>query len=135
MSQDAVQTEQQTLKSDPNAPVDEGPAPGQFVIDPGESAAINNLKQRANALMTEVGRIEIEKQRALMGFFDSEVRCQEILQRAAQRIGIPQGMVWQVNDKGHVFLRTDQGNIPMTKDHLPGEAAAGDQPPPPQQQE
>jgi hypothetical protein len=134
MSQDGIQTEQ-LLKSDPNAPVDAGPISGQLVIDPGESAAINNLKQRANSLMTEIGRIECEKQRALMGFFDSEARCQEILQRAAQRFGIPQGMVWQVDEKGHVFLRTDQGTIPMTKDHLPGEEAAGDQPPPPQQQE
>lgn len=107
-------TQAQTPQETTEAPVNGGSQePKQLQIDPGELAAIDNLKRQAHALAEEIKRLEIEKLRMFRGFELSEERVQEILRRAGARLGIPDGVVFQLGEEGKIYQRTDKGLIPL----------------------
>jgi hypothetical protein len=65
---------------------------------------LNSLKQAAQDIQLEVGHIEIRKARLIGSLGEVERRAQQILTEEGKRLGIPEGVAWQVTPEGEVLI-------------------------------
>ena len=68
-----------------------------------ETTAIADLRATASKLLAEVGQIELRKNRILMTLERNEQQAQSILIGARDRLEIPEGTPWQVQEDGNVL--------------------------------
>jgi hypothetical protein len=71
-----------------------------------EITAIADLRATASKLLAEVGQIELRKNRILMTLERNEQQAQAILVGARDRLEIPEGTPWQVQEDGNVLALT-----------------------------
>ena len=68
-----------------------------------EITAIADLRATASKLLAEVGQIELRKNRILMTLERNEQQAQAILVGARDRLEIPEGTPWQVQEDGQIL--------------------------------
>lgn len=73
-----------------------------------EIANLNALRQRVNALGAEIGGMEIRKARLIGAVSAAENQANQLLQSVAERLGIEDGVTWQVTPEGKVILPKDE---------------------------
>jgi len=78
-------------------------------LEPEEKALIDNLRRRANELVTQVGEHEVHKARLLGAISDVEAKVQGTLQGVAKRLKLPDGRRWFVTGE-QVFVETDEAS-------------------------
>lgn len=67
-----------------------------------EMRLLEQLRGKANSVLLEIGNLEVRKALLLEQFGQCEAKAQEVLNGAAQRLGIPKGETWQVLPDGKV---------------------------------
>lgn len=68
----------------------------------GEMRLIQTLRQNADALVREIGNLEVRKAQLLNQLNQIEQQGQSVLNGAAKRLNIPNGETWQVMPDGKV---------------------------------
>ena len=71
-------------------------------MEEAESNAVNNLRRQANAVISEIGQLEVRKARMLGTLGAIEAEAQKVMNAVAQRLGIPEGQPWQASPDGSV---------------------------------
>lgn len=73
---------------------------------------LNSLKQAAKDIQLEVGNIEIRKARLIGSLGEVENRAQHLLTEEGKRLGIPEGVAWQVTAEGEVLINNPPETTP-----------------------
>jgi hypothetical protein len=72
-----------------------------------EQETLSALRQNAQALVGEIGQIEVRKARLLGALSEVENRAQDELGKIGKRLGVPEGKPWQVTPDGKALLVDD----------------------------
>lgn len=75
----------------------------------GEMRALQTAQARIDALVRQIGHLELDKVRCLEAVREAERMSQSVLQGAAQRLQIAAGVVWHVTPEGKVREGDGQG--------------------------
>lgn len=76
----------------------------EMKVAPEVMSAINQLRQRSEMLVSEIGRLEIHKS-SLMGDITSlNSKATALLKQEGERLGIPAGAEWRVTPEGDVLV-------------------------------
>lgn len=79
-----------------------------FSLTEEEISNLNALRQRVNALGSEIGGMEIRKARLIGAVSAAEAQANQLLQSVAERLEIADGVTWQVTPEGKVILPDDE---------------------------
>jgi len=69
--------------------------------------AVNQLRQRAEMLTAEIGRIEVRKGAILNEITNLNEKATVLLRQEGERLGIPSGAEWMVSPEGTVTVKED----------------------------
>jgi len=70
--------------------------------------AVTQLRARSEALVAEVGRMEIHKAALTREAVEINQKAQSLLQQEAQRLGIPNGTSWRLTPEGTAMAVEDR---------------------------
>jgi hypothetical protein len=68
-----------------------------------EMGMIAQLRQAATQLLNNLGQLELRKSQIVAQLQRNEGQAQQILVDAKNRLGIPEGAAWQVQENGEVL--------------------------------
>jgi hypothetical protein len=69
-----------------------------------ESKAITTLHRQAQEIVHAIGQAEVHKAKLLSQLADIEERAQGAMNGVGARLGIPQGVPWQIRPDGTVII-------------------------------
>lgn len=72
------------------------------VVAPEIMGAVNQLRQRAELLVSEIGRMEVRKSAVISEISALNEKASTLLKQEGDRLGIPNGAAWQVSPDGKV---------------------------------
>lgn len=72
-------------------------------LEPNEISHLSQLQRKVMELVHSVGQTEVRKQRLLSEIAAAEEEAQGVMQAAAARLGIPEGVPWQMAPDGSVY--------------------------------
>jgi phage gp29-like protein len=78
-----------------------------------ESQGITALHRQAQELVHAIGQTEVRKAKLLSQLSDVEERAQGIMNSVGARLGLPQGVPWQVTPDGQVILIDPKTGQPL----------------------
>lgn len=81
------------------------PDQNTMTIAPEIIGAVNQLRQRAEMLTAEIGRIEIRKGAILNEITNLNEKATALLRQEGDRLGIPAGAEWMVSPEGTVTVK------------------------------
>lgn len=68
----------------------------------GEMRLLESLRANADALVREIGHLEVRKANTIVRLGQFEAQAQSLLGETAKRLGIPNGETWHVTPEGKV---------------------------------
>lgn len=76
-----------------------------------EMGSIAQLRQNATQLLNSLGQLELRKARLVLQIEQNEAQAQQVLISARERLNIPEGAPWQVQEDGQILavLPTEEG--------------------------
>jgi hypothetical protein len=69
-----------------------------------ETREITGLHRQAQELVHAVGQTEVRKAKLLAQLSDVEERAQGVMNSVGARLGLPQGVPWQITPDGTIVL-------------------------------
>jgi hypothetical protein len=72
-------------------------------LTPEEMGSIAQLRQNASQLLNSLGQLELRRSRLVQQVEQNELQAQQILLSARDRLEIPDGAPWQVQDDGQIL--------------------------------
>jgi hypothetical protein len=69
-----------------------------------EMGSIAQLRQNASQLLNSLGQLELRRSRLVQQLEQNELQAQQVLLSARDRLEIPEGTPWQVQDDGQIFV-------------------------------
>jgi hypothetical protein len=103
-------------------------------IDPQVKDLVFQNQQRAQALIVQIGQIDLQKDSLIGQVRQLNAEAQEAIDKEAQRLGIPPGVPWQLGGDGVARLVPQQAPG-MPPGPGPGLRPVPQQPPAPPQEE
>ena len=98
-----------TTEETPTPSTENGEGNGSYgELAPEVLNAVTQLRARSEALVAEVGRLEIHKAALAQEAVGVNQKAQSLLQQEAQRLGIPNGTAWRLSPEG-VAMAVDEG--------------------------
>jgi len=89
------------------APTEETPAV-DMTIAPEIMNAINQIRQRSEMLVSEIGRMEVRKSAIVAEITDLNGKATTLLRQEGERLGIPAGAAWRVTPEGTAVIQADE---------------------------
>ena len=90
-----------TTTETPTPSTENGEGNGSYgELAPEVLNAVTQLRARSEALVAEVGRLEIHKAALAQEAVGVNQKAQNLLQQEAQRLGIPNGTSWRLSPEG-----------------------------------
>ena len=77
----------------------------EMTLTPEILGAVNQLRQRAEMLTSEIGRIEIRKGAILNEITNLNEKATVLLRQEGERLGVPAGAEWMVTPEGVVTVK------------------------------
>lgn len=71
-------------------------------MEPAEMEELNRLRQTAQAILLEIGQTEVRKARLMVNLDQVEAKAHEVMTNAAKRVGITEGVPWQITKDGDI---------------------------------
>jgi len=106
--------------AEPPVPTEEPANPNLLgELEPGELAAMTSLRQQMRRLQTDIGGLEIRKARLIGNLSQVEQQLDHQLHLAGQRLGVPEGVQFQVGQDGKCY-RMPQPGLPPTLQAVQG---------------
>ena len=68
-----------------------------------ETASISQLRQNATQLLNNLGQLELRRSRLVAQIEQNELQAQQVLLGARDRLEIPEGAPWQVQEDGQIL--------------------------------
>jgi len=68
-----------------------------------EMGSIAQLRQNASQLLNSLGQLELRRSRLVQQVEQNELQAQQVLIAARDRLEIPEGTPWQVQDDGQIL--------------------------------
>jgi len=109
-------------------PVGDGGVVGELL--PEARSKIVQCQQRQQQLVHQIGQIEVQKQAMLQQIADISGEAQQYINAEAVRLGIPDGVPWQITGDGKAVLLPQQGQMQPVRATAPAAPAADQQPAP-----
>jgi hypothetical protein len=81
-----------------------------------ETQAITRLRQNANQLLNQLGQLELRKTRVAFQIERNESQAQEVVASARERLEIPEGTPWQIQENGTVVAILSESSEEVTSD-------------------
>ena len=99
-----------TTEATPTTPTtDNGSENGSYgELAPEVLNAVTQLRARNEALVAEIGRMEIHKTALAREAVEVNQKAQNLLQQEAQRLGIPNGTSWRLTPEGTAMAVEDR---------------------------
>lgn len=94
--------------STPPRPMAVGPDGVVGELMPDAKDKIVKCQRRQQELTFLIGQIEVQKQRHLQEFYGLSQEAQEQINAEAARLGIPDGMPWQITPEGKAVIMPQQ---------------------------
>ena len=94
----------------PEAVVEETAATVDMTIAPEIMNAINQIRQRSEMLVSEIGRMEVRKSAIVAEITDLNGKATTLLRQEGERLGIPAGAAWRVTPEGTAGIQADEGS-------------------------
>ena len=108
----AVETDEAPEPAEP-APEEEPVNPNLLgELEPGELAAMTSLRQQMRRLQNDIGGLEIRKARLIGNLSQIEQQLDHQLSLAGQRLGVPEGVQFQVGQDGKCYRMQQPGFPP-----------------------
>ncbi len=79
-----------------------------------ESQSITTLHRQAQEIVHAIGQAEVRKAKLLSQLSDVEERAQGVMNSVGARLGLPQGVPWQITPDGQVVLIDPKTGQPAT---------------------
>jgi len=79
--------------------------PPELTVAPEILGAVNQLRQRAELLVAEIGRMEVRKGAILSEITTLNEKASTLLRQEGERLGIPAGAEWQISPEGKVAVK------------------------------
>ena len=93
----------------PNPTTDTNSEDGSYgELAPEVLTAVSQLRTRSEALVAEIGRMEVHKTALSHEAVEVNQKAQNLLQQEAQRLGIPNGTSWRLTPEG-VAMAVEEG--------------------------
>ena len=92
----------------PEAVVEETAATVDMTIAPEIMNAINQIRQRSEMLVSEIGRMEVRKSAIVAEITDLNGKATTLLRQEGERLGIPAGAAWRVTPEGTAGIQADE---------------------------
>jgi hypothetical protein len=77
----------------------------EMTIPPEIISGVSQMRQRAEMLAAEIGRMEIRKSAIITEITMLNDKSTAMLRQEADRLGIPAGAEWQVTPEGKVIVK------------------------------
>ena len=74
-------------------------------LSPEVMAAINQLRQRSELMVSELGRLEVRKMSLVNEVSSLNSKASALLKQEGERLGIPAGAEWRVTPEGNVIVQ------------------------------
>lgn len=74
-------------------------------LSPEVMAAINQLRQRSELMVSELGRLEVRKMSLVNEVSNLNSKASALLKQEGERLGIPAGAEWRVTPEGNVIVQ------------------------------
>ncbi len=78
-----------------------------------ESQNITALHRQAQEIVHAIGQTEVRKAKLLSQLSDVEEKAQGIMNSVGARLGLPQGVPWQITPEGQVILIDPKTGQPL----------------------
>jgi hypothetical protein len=79
----------------------------EMTLAPEVMAAINQLRQRSELMVSEIGRLEVRKSSLLTEVTMLNSKATALLKQEGDRLGIPAGAQWRVTPEGAVIVQPE----------------------------
>jgi hypothetical protein len=73
-------------------------------LEPDELGRLQQLQQASSQAMMQIGQLEARKFNLLKSIQAADSQAQAIMNKAADRLGVPQNQKWSVGADGKVFV-------------------------------
>ena len=73
-------------------------------ITPEELTQMTQMRQASDGLVMQLGRLRLQEQQVLQQIQQVQGEAQQVLSVVGKRLGIPDGVPWQVDPKGQAIL-------------------------------
>lgn len=80
-----------------------------MTLAPEVMAAMNQLRQRSEMLVAEIGRMEVHKASLVGEITNLNNKATSLLKQEGDRLGIPAGARWKVTPEGVVVIQPEGG--------------------------
>jgi hypothetical protein len=76
-----------------------------MALTPEVMGAINQLRQRSELMVSELGRLEVRKMSLVSEINLLNNKASTLLKQEGERLGIPAGAEWRVTPEGNVIVQ------------------------------
>jgi len=98
----APETETAAAEAPEDFPVEVGSVIGKAL--PGEMAMVASMRKQANGLLYQMGLGVHNLIKQSAAFDQTEAQATALLQTVGQRLGVPKGIKWTIQDTGEVIV-------------------------------